>query len=158
METPSPRTLDVMLGWGSHISAAKCARATSPKPGRQASLLCSYPGHLGLHPAPGRGGAGMTIGLFLIANGNNLFSSVFWKKSLKRKSDAREATSGDANKTGKDTCKQRPIPRAALSLKQENSNPSFRKLLGNPGSLSFRTVEPTLCSRRCFLPFSWTPL
>lgn len=102
METPSPRTLDVMLGWGSHISAAKCARATSPKPGRQASLLCSYPGHLGLHPAPGRGGAGMTIGLFLIANGNNLFSSVFWKKSLKRKSDAREATSGDANKTGKD--------------------------------------------------------
>lgn len=34
------------------------------------------------------------------------------------------------------TCKQRPLPRTALSLKQENSNPSFWKLLGNPGSLS----------------------
>lgn len=56
------------------------------------------------------------------------------------------------------TYKQRPLPRAELSLKHVNSNPSFWKLLGNPGSLSFRTVEPTLCSQHRFLPFSQTPL
>lgn len=88
-----------------------------------------------------------------LKNRNNLFSSISWKKRLKKKSEAREQFKGHLWGLQKarqgHACEQTFAPPGSCTQPQAGTlEPSFWKLLGISGSLCFGTVVPLLSSIR----------
>lgn len=80
-------------------------------------------------------------------NGNSFFSSVSWEKSLKKKSWAREATSEEADKMGKDIPMSRHHTLGSCTQPQAGKLES--QLLENSRELRQPVRwEPCLCSRQ----------